>query len=64
MANSLDSKLRAALSALDADQTAQACTSLQDLINHANAQSGKKLTASDAANIVAAAAGIRTELGC
>lgn len=64
MANSLDSKLRAALSALDAGQTAQACRSLQDLINHANAQSGKKLTASDAANIVAAAVGIRTELGC
>jgi hypothetical protein len=64
MANSLDSKLRAALSALDAGQTAQACTSLQDLINYANAQSGKKLTASDAASIVAAAVGIRTELGC
>jgi hypothetical protein len=63
-ATSLDAKLRAALSALDAGQTARACTSLQDLINYANAQSGKKLTASDAASIIAAAISIRTELGC
>lgn len=64
IANSLDSKLRAALSALDAGQTAEACKSLQDLINQANAQWGKKLTASDAGDIIAAATAIRTELGC
>lgn len=63
-ANSLDAKLRAALRALDAGQTAQACASMQDLINHANAQSGKKLNASDAADIIAAATSIQTGLGC
>jgi len=63
-AKSLDAMLRAALDAVSAGQTSVACASLRDLINYANAQSGKKLTASQASDVSAAATSIRTELGC
>lgn len=62
--SSLDAKLRAALTALTAGQTALACTALQDFINYATAQSGKKIPTSTAAALVTEATGIRADLGC
>jgi hypothetical protein len=64
MANSLTVKLRHALDALNAGDTATACDNLAAFINHAGAQSGKKLTAQQSAEIRAEAAAIRTLLGC
>jgi hypothetical protein len=64
MAASLDAKLRAALAAMAAGDTAGACTALQDLLSQLAAQSGKRITAADAALLGAAAAGIREDLGC
>jgi hypothetical protein len=61
---SLDAKLRDALTALGASNTALACSDLQDVIGQAIALSGKKLTPSDAAAIVTQAGAIRTQLGC
>jgi probable HAF family extracellular repeat protein len=57
-------KLEHALAALEAGDTATACSDLQDFINHAEAQSGKKLTVSQAGQIIAEAAAIRAALGC
>lgn len=62
--NSLVVKLQAALSALSAGDTATACARLQDFINHANAQKGKKLTAAQADELIDGASDIRTLLGC
>jgi hypothetical protein len=57
---SLTSQLRLALEALSAGNTAAACDYLQTFIGHANAQSGKKLTAAQASSLVAAATQIKT----
>jgi hypothetical protein len=59
-----NAKLRAALNAIAANNTLLACSSLQDEINFVNAQSGKKIAASDAASILVSVAAIRTQLGC
>ena len=59
-----NAKLNAALNAIAANNIPLACSSLQDEINFVNAQSGKKIAASDAATIVTAVAAIRTQLGC
>lgn len=64
MTNSLTVKLRHALDALKAGDTATACDNLAAFINHASAQSGKKLTAQQSAEIRTEAAAIRTLLGC
>ena len=61
---SFNAKLKAAAAALDAGQTASACTSLQDLINAVKAQSGKKISASDASSVVAAVIEIMSAVGC
>jgi len=61
---SLDAKLRDALAAVAASNQLLACTDLQDVISQAIALSGKKLSASEAANIVSSAGAIRTQLGC
>ena len=61
---SLDSKLQLALSALNAGNTSLACIYLQDAINYAMAQSGKKLTVSQANTIISAVSAIRSQLGC
>ena len=61
---SLDSKLQLALNALTAGNTPLACTYLQDAINFAMAQSGKKLTVSQANTIISTVSGIRSQLGC
>lgn len=63
-ANSLTSKLTAALAALTANNTPLACSSLQDLINATNAISDKKMPAADAATLVSDANAIRAAIGC
>ena len=55
IANALDAKLRAALAALEADDTAGACDSLQAFLNQVSAQSGKKLTEEQAEELTDAA---------
>ncbi|MCA1567065.1 MAG: hypothetical protein LC803_15730 [Acidobacteria bacterium] len=63
-ANSLTVKLRAALDALNAGNTAVACAKLADFANHTRAQSGKKLTAAQATQLIDEANAIRAALGC
>jgi FIMAH domain len=55
IAKALDSKLRAALAALEADDTAGTCTALQDFRNLVKAQTGKKLSAGQAEDLTDAA---------
>ena len=64
IANALDSKLRAALAALEADDTAGACDSMQAFLNQVRAQRGKKLTVAQALQLTAAANEIRAILDC
>jgi probable HAF family extracellular repeat protein len=61
---SFTKKLEHALAALEAGDTATACGDLQDFINHASAQSGKKLTVEQAGRIIAEAEAVRAALGC
>jgi subtilisin-like proprotein convertase family protein len=63
-ANALDSKLEEALDALEADDKAGACDSLQAFLNQVSAQSGKKLTEDQAEELMDAANEIRTLLDC
>lgn len=63
-ANSLDGKLNAALAAANAGNVTAACNNLRAFINEVNAQAGKKLTAAQAAQLVAQANAIRASLGC
>ena len=63
-ANSLTVKLRDALNALNAGDTAIACARLADFANHTRAQSGKKLTAAQATGLIDEAKAIRAALGC
>src|SRR6516164_1140321 len=62
--NALVAKLNAALTALNAHQTATACARMQDFINLVQAQSGKKIPAIVAAGLIADATQIRTTIGC
>jgi FIMAH domain-containing protein len=62
--NSFVVKLEAALAALEAEDDASACDSLQAFINHAEAQRGKKLTEAQALALIGAAQAIREALGC
>jgi hypothetical protein len=48
----------------DAASSADACVAMQDFVNHVNAQTGKSLTAAQAAEILATAAQIKPSLGC
>ncbi|HZH91002.1 MAG TPA: hypothetical protein VEX70_10355 [Pyrinomonadaceae bacterium] len=64
MTNSLTVKLRDALNALNAGNTAAACAKLADFVNHTRAQSGKKLTAAQATELIDEANSIRAALGC
>jgi FIMAH domain-containing protein len=63
-ANALDAKLRNALAAINAGDTAGACSALKDFINQVNALTGKKLTAAQASTLITAAESIRAQLGC
>ena len=58
--NSLTSPLKSALDALAAGKKAAAAVYLQTFIYHTNAQSGKKLTVSQAKTLIAAATQIKT----
>jgi hypothetical protein len=64
IANALDSKLRAALAALEVGDTAGACDSLQAFLNQASAQSGNKLTPEQAQQFTEETNEIRTFLAC
>jgi hypothetical protein len=64
LTNSLRAKLLAAVAAISEGNTAAACSALQAFVNEATAQAGKKLTAQQAADLIAAANAIREELGC
>lgn len=62
--NSLTVKLRDALDAVSAGNTAIACAKLADFVNQTRAQSGKKLTTAQATQLINEANSIRAALGC
>jgi hypothetical protein len=62
--NALNAKLQAALSALAIPDTAQACNNLQALLNQILAQSGKKLTIEQAADLTSDVLAIMNTLRC
>ena len=64
IANSLIAKLNAAIDSLSRGDTVAACNQLAAFQNEAQAQSGKALTPSQAAELIAAAAAISAQLGC
>jgi HYR domain len=61
---SFDSQLQSVQTDLSNNNTAQACSDLTSFINHAQAQSGKHLTVSQANQLIAAAEQIQAVLGC
>jgi hypothetical protein len=61
---SFDVQLQAVQADLQASSTAHACSDLTIFINHAKAQSGKQLTAIQAAQLVTNATQVRAVLGC
>ena len=63
-ANSLITKLEDALAAISASDTATACICLTSFINECQAQSGKKLTADQANQLINSANQIKAALGC
>ena len=63
-ANSLLSKLDNAIKQANAGNVKGACSALQDFINEVSAQSGKKISAIDAGNLIATANSLRGVLGC
>lgn len=64
IANSLLVKLQGAQAALDSGDTTAACGKLGAFVNEVEAQSGKKIPASEAAALVAAANDLKAQLGC
>ena len=62
--NSLQAKLRVVSTRLDVNDVSGACSGLDSFINEVRAQSGKKLSAAQAAGFIDAARGIKTALGC
>jgi len=63
-ANSLVTKLQTALDAIEASDTATACSSLTGFINECRAQSGKKLTPDQSTQLINSANHIKADLGC
>jgi hypothetical protein len=61
---SFDSQLQAVQTDLTNNNTTQACSDLTSFMNHAQAQSGKYLTVSQADQMIAAAQQIQAVLGC
>jgi len=61
---SLNAKLQTALQAIQADDVATACSSLQDFINELSAQKGKKIPADLADSLISSATQIENQLGC
>lgn len=64
IANSFLVKVKAAHAAVESGDFEAACGNLKALINHAEAQAGKKLTKAQAAQIIATAQALRITLGC
>lgn len=64
IANSFLVKVKAAHAAASGGDFEAACGNLKALINHAEAQAGKKLTKAQAEQIIAAATAIRISMGC
>ena len=62
--NSLIRKLQNAIDAINASDTATACSCLTAFINECQAQSGKKLTPAQSAQLINSANQIKTHLGC
>ncbi len=62
--NSYLVKLQHALDALDAGDTAAACSHLQSFLNHVAAQAGQKIPQEDADGLIGATLDVRDELGC
>jgi len=62
--NSLTTKLQDALAAIAVADTATACDSLTAFIKQCQAQSGKKLTAQQASQLINSANQIKGDLGC
>lgn len=62
--SSLNSQLNDALAAVLSGNDAEACISLQSFINHVQAQTGKKISESQAQELLNAANEIRTTIGC
>ena len=62
--NSLLAKLSNALAAISAGNLGSACGLLDAFINEVQAQTGKKITAAQAAQLIAAATQIKAVLGC
>jgi hypothetical protein len=63
-ANSLAAKVQAAIDSRQADSTNGACGALAALINEAQAQNDKHLTAAQVDAIVSAATSVRNTIGC
>jgi hypothetical protein len=63
-ARSFVAKLESARAALTAENRADGCGSLKAFINHAKAQSGKKLTTAQANRLILDTSRIRAVLGC
>jgi hypothetical protein len=61
---SLVDKVKQAQSYLAADDASDACSTLAALTNEVEAQSGKTISPTDAATLVATVSRIRTVLGC
>jgi HYR domain-containing protein/FIMAH domain-containing protein len=62
--NSLANKLQNILADINAGNTSGACTKLASFINEVQAQSGKQISAADAAVLIQAAQTVRGALGC
>jgi hypothetical protein len=62
--NSLAAKVNALLADLTNSDTAAACGDLRAAVNEVNAQTGKKITAAQAASFIAQAQKIEATLGC
>jgi hypothetical protein len=62
--NSLTASLNDALAAVEANNTAAACSAIADFIRKVTSQSGKKISTSDAAALIQQATAISGELGC
>jgi hypothetical protein len=62
--SSFIAKTQTSISSLQAGRVNDTCSSLTDIINEANAQSGKKLTKAQATFLINAATNVRTVLSC
>jgi FIMAH domain len=62
--NSLTTKLRAAQTALEAGRSNATCGNLADFVSATRAQTGKKISVADAAQLIAHAQRLQSVIGC